>query len=179
MPLLQPILSPIGKKPYRPTRVSKQTYFMPRYIQICPAQNTFYCITQWGKIRILGQTYENAGKIWLTGQNGPKMEPRGAKNRSRSRKMAEDSARQRQGAAQEAQTGLWRKAGTSKWDPKSTKIGEKFDEKIDHFLKSHFVSMFFRILLHFGANLGPTWHQLGVQNPSKKLSKSTSKLDWF
>ena len=39
--------------------------------------------------------------------------------------MAQDSARQRQGAAQEAQTGLWRRAGTPKWEPKSTQIGKK------------------------------------------------------
>ena len=67
------------------------------------------------------------------GQNGPKMELRGAKNRSRSRKMAEDSARQRQGAAQEAQKGLWCKAVGSKWDPKWTKIGEKFIKKNQYF----------------------------------------------
>ena len=46
-------------------------------------------------------------------QNAPKMKPRGAKNRSGSRKMAQDSARQRQRAAQEAQPGLWCKASVT------------------------------------------------------------------
>ena len=52
--------------------------------------------------------------------------------------MAQDSARQRQRAAQEAQARLRRNAGGPKWEPKSTQIGEKIDEKIDHFL-DHFL----------------------------------------
>ena len=58
-------------------------------------------------------------------QSGPKMEPRGAKTRSRSHKMAQDGPRQRRRAAQEAQPGLSRTAGAPKWRPKSTKIDEK------------------------------------------------------
>jgi hypothetical protein len=62
-------------------------------------------------------------------QNGPKMEPRGATNRIGARKMTQDSARQRQRAAQEAYPVLSRKAGASKWMPKSIKIHENSIKK--------------------------------------------------
>ena len=48
------------------------------------------------------------------------MEPRGAKTRSRSRKMAQDSARRRQRAAQEAHPGLCRTAAPAAAAPTSS-----------------------------------------------------------
>ena len=58
-------------------------------------------------------------------ENRPKMEPRRAKNRIGTRKMAQHSAIQLPRAAMVAQTGLWRKAQAPKWKPKSTKIDEQ------------------------------------------------------
>ena len=60
----------------------------------------------------------------------------------KSKRIAQDGPRQRQRAAQEAQTGLWCTAGPPKWRPKSTKIDEKIDLKIDHFF-DHFSYRFF------------------------------------
>ena len=76
-------------------------------------------------------------------QSGPKMEPRGAKTRSRSHKMAQDGPRQRRRAAQEAQPGLSRTAGAPKWRPKSTKIDETIVLKIDHFFDNFSYRFFF------------------------------------
>ena len=77
------------------------------------------------------------------------MEPRGAnlikngaKRSENSKQIAQDGPRQRQRAAQEAQTGLWRTAGAPKWRPKSTKINEKKYLKIYNFF-DHFSYGFF------------------------------------
>ena len=74
-------------------------------------------------------------------EDGPKMEPRGAKTQSGMRKMAQDSTRQRQRAAQEAQPGLWWKAGAPEWRPKSIEIGSKINEK-NKFYFDNFVWVF-------------------------------------
>ena len=50
--------------------------------------------------------------------------------------MTQDSARQRQRAAQVAHPGLWWKAGGPKWRPKSDQNRKKNDSKIDVFLSA-------------------------------------------
>ena len=76
-------------------------------------------------------------------KNRSKMEPRGGKNRIGARKMTQDSARQLPRAAMVAQTRLSRTAGVPKWRPKSTKIDEKNDWKIDDFLNRSSFRFFF------------------------------------